>query len=571
MKKKWHLKEIDSLTIEKLNSELNITSLFSRLLINRGILCQKDAKDFFLPTLEKLPNPNLMYGIKKSVERIIQAVGKNEKIVIYGDFDCDGITSTAILYNFLFSIGADVKAYNPDRLEEGYGINFDSIDKLVSEGYKLFITTDCGISENQVIEDSKKFSIDFIITDHHTIPEKLPDAYSIINPKLKDCKYPFKEMCAAGVVFNLIVALRSSLRENGFFNDKIEPNLARYLDLVSIGTVADSMPIIGVNRIFVFNGLKEIKNTSRKGLKHLISKQKEKFSIRDISFDIAPKINAAGRVGKASNAVSLLTSDDDVEVERLAGIIQSNNQIRQQIQEKVLNEAEKLAEIKLQKHPDKSSLVLFSQDWHPGVLGIIASRIVKKYGLPCVILSSKDSIAKGSLRTANELNVYRVLEQCSNILIQFGGHSAAAGVTIYEDKIKEFENKFESIISNYDFEAGEPLEIDSLVKFSEINIDLISDIEKMEPFGKGNPYPIFVSKNVKIESKRVLKDKHLEMYLNQDNFKMRAIWFNFNKSSSDMENIDIVFTLQRDSFRGCLLYTSPSPRDVEESRMPSSA
>ena len=550
MKKKWHLKEIDSLTIEKLNSELNITSLFSRLLINRGVLCQKDAKDFFLPTLEKLPNPNLMYGIKKSVERIIQAVGKNEKIVIYGDFDCDGITSTAILYNFLFSIGADVKAYNPDRLEEGYGINFDSIDKLVSEGYKLFITTDCGISENQVIEDSKKFSIDFIITDHHTIPEKLPDAYSIINPKLKDCKYPFKEICAAGVVFNLIVALRSSLRENGFFNDKIEPNLARYLDLVSIGTVADSMPIIGVNRIFVFNGLKEIKNTSRKGLKHLISKQKEKFSIRDISFDIAPKINAAGRVGKASNAVSLLTSDDDVEVERLAGIIQSNNQIRQQIQEKVFNEAEKLAEIKLQKHPDKSSLVLFSQDWHPGVLGIIASRIVKKYGLPCVILSSKDSIAKGSLRTANELNLYKVLEQCSNILIQFGGHSAAAGVTIYEDKIKEFENKFESIISNYDFEAGEPLEIDSLVKFSEINIDLISDIEKMEPFGKGNPYPIFVSKNVKIESKRVLKDKHLEMYLNQDNFKMRAIWFNFNKSSSDMENIDIVFTLQRDSFRG---------------------
>ena len=549
MKKKWHLKEIDSLTIEKLNSELNITSLFSRLLINRGILCQKDAKDFFLPTLEKLPNPNLMYGIKKSVERIIQAVGKNEKIVIYGDFDCDGITSTAILYNFLFSIGADVKAYNPDRLEEGYGINFDSIDKLVSEGYKLFITTDCGISENQVIEDSKKFSIDFIITDHHTIPEKLPDAYSIINPKLKDCKYPFKEICAAGVVFNLIVALRSSLRENGFFNDKIEPNLARYLDLVSIGTVADSMPIIGVNRIFVFNGLKEIKNTSRKGLKHLISKQKEKFSIRDISFDIAPKINAAGRVGKASNAVSLLTSDDDVEVERLAGIIQSNNQVRQQIQEKVFNEAEKLAEIKLQKHPDKSSLVLFSQDWHPGVLGIIASRIVKKYGLPCVILSSKDSIAKGSLRTANELNLYRVLEQCSNILIQFGGHSAAAGVTIYEDKIKEFENKFESIISNYDFEAGEPLEIDSLVKFSEINIDLISDIEKMETLGKGNPYPIFVSKNVKIESKRVLKDKHLEMYLNQDNFKMRAIWFNFNKSSSDMENIDIVFTLQRDSFR----------------------
>ena len=550
MKKKWHLKEVDSLTIEKLNSDLNITSLFSRLLINRGILCQKDAKDFFLPTLEKLPNPNLMYGIKKSVDRIIQAVIKNEKIVVYGDFDCDGITSTAILYSFLYSIGVNVKAYNPDRLEEGYGINFESIEKLASQGYKLFITTDCGISENQVIEDSKKFKVDFIITDHHTAPENLPDAYSIINPKLEYCKYPFKEICAAGVVFNLIVSLRSSLRDVGFFKNRIEPNLARYLDLVSIGTVADSMPIIGVNRIFVFNGLKEIKNTLRKGLKHLISKKKDKFSIRDISFDIAPKINAAGRVGKASNAVSLLTSDDDNEVERLAGILQSNNQIRQQIQEKVFNEAEKIAEIKLQKNSDKSSLVLFSQDWHPGVLGIIASRIVKKYGLPCAILSSKDSIAKGSLRTANELNLYTVLEQCSNTLIQFGGHSAAAGVTIYEDKIPEFEDRFESIISNYDFDAGEPLEIDSIVKFSEINMSLILDIEKMEPFGKGNPYPIFISKNVKIESKKVLKDKHLEMYLSQDNYKIRAIWFNFNKSNIDIENIDVVFTLQRDTFRG---------------------
>ena len=549
MKKKWHLKEVDSLTIEKLNSDLNITSLFSRLLINRGILCQKDAKDFFLPTLEKLPNPNLMYGIKKSVDRIIQAVNKNEKIVVYGDFDCDGITSTAILYSFLYSIGANVKAYNPDRLEEGYGVNFESIEKLVSQGYKLFITTDCGISENQVIEDSKKFKVDFIITDHHTAPENLPDAYSIINPKLEYCKYPFKEICAAGVVFNLIVSLRSSLRDVGFFKNRIEPNLARYLDLVSIGTVADSMPIIGVNRIFVFNGLKEIKNTLRKGLKHLISKKKDKFSIRDISLDIAPKINAAGRVGKASNAVSLLTSDDDNEVERLAGILQSNNQIRQQIQEKVFNEAEKIAEIKLQKNSDKSSLVLFSQDWHPGVLGIIASRIVKKYGLPCAILSSKDSIAKGSLRTANELNLYTVLEQCSNTLIQFGGHSAAAGVTIHEDKIPEFEDRFESIISNYDFDAGEPLEIDSIVKFSEINMSLILDIEKMEPFGKGNPYPIFISKNVKIESKKVLKDKHLEMYLSQDNCKIRAIWFNFNKSNIDIENIDVVFTLQRDTFR----------------------
>ena len=394
MKKIWHLKEIESHEISRLNSELKISDTLSKVFINRGIKSKKEAQDFFLPTLEKLPNPFLMEGVKKSVSRIIEAINSKEKIVVYGDFDCDGITSTAILYSFLSSLGCNIKSYNPDRLEEGYGINIESINQLAADGYSLFITTDCGISENEVITKSKNLEVDFIITDHHTIPTVLPDAFSIINPKLSNCEYPYKDICAAGVIFNLIVAIRSGLREDGFFDDIAEPNLARYLDLVSIGTIADSMPITGVNRIFVSNGLLEIKNTTRKGLKHLISKNKDRFSVRDVSFDIAPKINAAGRVGKASNAVNLLVSDDDDEIEKLAAIIQSNNQIRQQIQEQVFSEADQIAKEKFLKNPKKSSLVLYSKDWHPGVLGIIASRIVKQYGVPCAILSSKNSVAK---------------------------------------------------------------------------------------------------------------------------------------------------------------------------------
>tara|TARA_B100000131_G_scaffold85553_1_gene82538 strand:+ start:42837 stop:44531 length:1695 start_codon:yes stop_codon:yes gene_type:complete len=550
MKKIWHLKEIESHEISRLNSELKISDTLSKVFINRGIKSKKEAQDFFLPTLEKLPNPFLMEGVKKSVSRIIEAINSKEKIVVYGDFDCDGITSTAILYSFLSSLGCNIKSYNPDRLEEGYGINIESINQLAADGYSLFITTDCGISENEVITKSKNLEVDFIITDHHTIPTVLPDAFSIINPKLSNCEYPYKDICAAGVIFNLIVAIRSGLREDGFFDDIAEPNLARYLDLVSIGTIADSMPITGVNRIFVSNGLLEIKNTTRKGLKHLISKNKDRFSVRDVSFDIAPKINAAGRVGKASNAVNLLVSDDDDEIEKLAAIIQSNNQIRQQIQEQVFSEADQIAKEKFLKNPKKSSLVLYSKDWHPGVLGIIASRIVKQYGVPCAILSSKNSVAKGSLRTSNSLNLYKVLEECSDLLIQFGGHSAAAGVTLQEDKIEFFENRFEEIISNHDFITGETIEIDSLIELSEINISFLSDIEKMEPFGKGNPYPIFLLKNAMVDSKKVLKEKHLEIYLSKNNNKMRAIWFNFSKEVDISKEIDIVFTIQRDSFKG---------------------
>ena len=550
MRKIWRKQTVNSEIVSQLASEINSTEIIATLLVNRNLVNKEEVENFFVPTLDKLPNPMLMSGIESSISRIIKALLNKEKIAIYGDFDCDGITSTSILYGFLESMDANVTFYNPHRIEEGYGINFQSIEKLVNDGVSLIISTDCGISENEVILKSKKLLVDFIITDHHTVPDVLPEAFSIINPKIKECKYPFKEICAAGVVFNLIVALRTKLRGISFFNERPEPNLSKYLDLVSIGTVADSMPILGVNRIFVYNGLKQIAATERKGLKSLIGKQKEKYSVRDISFGIAPKINAAGRVGSATDAVKLLTSKDDKVVEQLISIIEKNNLKRQEIQEQVLKEAENLAKSEFIKNPARSSLVLYSNGWHPGVIGIIASRIVKQFGVPCAVLSLNDSIAKGSLRTVNNINLYTILEQCSDLLIQFGGHSGAAGVTINEASIEDFKNKFENLIDEYDFDSGELIELECDINFENIKIQLVREIEKMEPFGNGNPFPIFFTNNVTIKNKKIIKEKHLELLLEEDSIQHRAIWFNFRKPLPTANIVNVAFSIQKDSYRG---------------------
>ena len=550
MRRIWRKQTVNSEIVSQLASEINSTEIIATLLVNRNLVNKEEVENFFVPTLDKLPNPMLMSGIESSISRIIKAIVKKEKIAIYGDFDCDGITSTSILYGFLESMDANVTFYNPHRIEEGYGINFQSIEKLVNNGVSLIVSTDCGISENEVVLKSKKLPVDFIITDHHTVPDVLPEAFSIINPKIKECKYPFKEICAAGVVFNLIVALRTKLRSISFFNGRPEPNLSKYLDLVSIGTVADSMPILGVNRIFVYNGLKQIAATERKGLKSLIGKQKEKYSVRDISFGIAPKINAAGRVGSATDAVKLLTSKDEKVVEQLISIIEKNNLKRQEIQEQVLKEAENLAKSEFIKNPTRSSLVLYSNGWHPGVIGIIASRIVKQFGVPCAVLSLNDSIAKGSLRTVNNINLYTILEQCSDLLIQFGGHSGAAGVTINEDSIEDFKNKFENLIAEYDFDSGELIELECEINFENIKIQLVREIEKMEPFGNGNPFPIFFTNNVTIKNKKIIKEKHLELLLEEDSIQHRAIWFNFRKPLPTANIVNVAFSIQKDSYRG---------------------
>ena len=554
----WNLKNPERKIVELLSSELKISEFLSAFLVNRNISNLEDADIFLKPTLDKLPNPFLLKDMEKSTSRIIQSIESGEKIIIYGDFDCDGVTSTTILFSFLKAVDANVEFYIPERIEEGYGINLNSIKSLADKGAKLIVTTDCGISESELVERCKDLNLDFIITDHHTVPEIKPNSFSIVNPKQEDCEYPFKEICAAGVVFNFIMALRHKLRDEGYFEFIKEPNLARYLDLVAIGTIADSMPILGVNRIFVQNGLKEIPKTERIGLLAMLKNEKEIYTTRDVSFEIAPKINATGRVGKASNAVKLLIEDDETKIDSLIGIIEQDNKKRRLIQDQVSLEAMVQAESIIKENPEINSLVLYAENWHPGVIGIVASKIVDRFKRPCAVLSIKDEVAKGSLRTSNDINLFEVLKDCKSSLIQFGGHAGAAGITIKTLEINNFKELFMLSIQNYDYDFSENIDIDFEVSFDKIDNDLLADIKKVEPYGKENTAPIFLTKNTKVVGVKILKEKHLEVVLNSNNINRRAIWFNYNtailqgqKAESILnKRVNVVYTIQKDTYNG---------------------
>ena len=554
----WNLKNPEKEIVQFLSSELKISEFLSAFLVNRNISNLDDADIFLKPTLDKLPNPFLLKDMEKSTSRIIQSIESGEKIIIYGDFDCDGVTSTTILFSFLKAVDANVEFYIPERIEEGYGINLNSIKSLADKGAKLIVTTDCGISESELVERCKDLNLDFIITDHHTVPEIKPNSFSIVNPKQEDCEYPFKEICAAGVVFNFIMALRHKLRDKGYFEFIKEPNLARYLDLVAIGTIADSMPILGVNRIFVQNGLKEIPKTERIGLLAMLKNEKEIYTTRDVSFEIAPKINATGRVGKASNAVKLLIEDDETKIDSLLGIIEQDNKKRRLIQDQVSLEAMVQAESIIKENPEINSLVLYAENWHPGVIGIVASKIVDRIKRPCAVLSIKDEVAKGSLRTSNNINLFEVLKDCKSSLIQFGGHAGAAGITIKTLEINNFKELFKLSIQNYDYDFSENIDIDFEVSFDKIDNDLLADIKKVEPYGKENSAPIFLTKNTKVVGVKILKEKHLEVVLNSNNINRRAIWFNYNtgilqgqKVESILnKSVNVVYTIQKDTYNG---------------------
>ena len=554
----WNLKNPERKIVELLSSELKISEFLSAFLVNRNISNLDDADIFLKPTLDKLPNPFLLKDMEKSTSRIIQSIESGEKIIIYGDFDCDGVTSTTILFSFLKAVDANVEFYIPERIEEGYGINLNSIKSLADKGAKLIVTTDCGISESELVERCKDLNLDFIITDHHTVPEIKPNSFSIVNPKQEDCEYPFKEICAAGVVFNFIMALRHKLRDEGYFEFIQEPNLARYLDLVAIGTIADSMPILGVNRIFVQNGLKEIPKTERIGLLAMLKNEKEIYTTRDVSFEIAPKINATGRVGKASNAVKLLIEDDETKIDSLLGIIEQDNKKRRLIQDQVSLDAMVQAESIIKENPEINSLVLYAENWHPGVIGIVASKIVDRFKRPCAVLSIKDEVAKGSLRTSNNINLFEVLKDCKSSLIQFGGHAGAAGITIKTLEINNFKELFKLSIQNYEYDFSEKIDIDFEVSFDKIDNDLLADIKKVEPYGKENSPPIFLTKNTKVVGVKILKEKHLEVVLNSNDINRRAIWFNYNagilqgqKVESILnKSVNVVYTIQKDTYNG---------------------
>ncbi len=553
---RWKFPDTNAEAQSLLTRELEISPVVSQILINRGITTTDDAKEFLFPSLKQLHNPLLLKDMESGVDRIVEAISGKEKIVVYGDYDADGITSTVILVKFLREIHDDVTYYIPGRIEEGYGLSKAAIDQFRKDGTKLIITVDCGISNHEEIAYAVSSGIDVIVTDHHEVPDILPACSAVINPHRGDCSFPFKSLAGVGVAFNLLIALRGRLRDLGFWKDIKCPNLMKYLDLVAIGTIGDVVPLVDENRILGKIGLGVANNTERVGLKALMTvsnMENETVSSESAAFRLIPRINAAGRIGAPEDAVELLLTEDGDKAAILALRLDSYNKKRQEMEKVILNEI--LDDISTNIDIDKvNSFVLASHKWHPGVIGIVASKLVDRYYGPAILISIKDGIGKGSGRSTPEFNLYAGLEKCSSLLLSYGGHRYAAGISIREEDIGEFSKKLSRTVSE-DIGDERPIPetaIDALCGLKEIDYNLISQIEMLAPFGSMNPEPVLCAKNIKISFPATVGNNHLKMRAIGERASYDTIWFNGGHFSDLLSGstVDIVFTPQINRWNG---------------------
>ena len=517
------------------------------LLERRGIEEDDAIADYLQPSLSTLEDPLRMAGMDRALERITQAIDAGEKITVYGDYDVDGVCSSATLVEFLQKVGAKTSFYIPDRRREGYGLNLDAV-KHIAEESQVLITTDCGISAHQEITWASENGLDVIVVDHHQVPEILPPAIACLNPHRPDCNYTFKDLCAAGVAFMLILALRRHLRDRGHFTERAEPDVREMLDIVGLATVADMVPIHGINRILVTAGLKRLRQNRRVGLAALcrISKtDASRINATDLGFKLGPRINARGRVAHASQAVDLLLTHDPERAQTLAAALEHANQKRKLIEQETLEEA--IQKVETQKLYEHASIIVYEAHWHPGVLGLVASKLISRYHLPTIVIGEG---GKGSGRTVLGLNLYQAIKDGSDSLLGFGGHPAAAGLTIEPKNIPNFHDDFSQAVIG---QIGEPpfyaiLEPDLEVESHTIDFKLLSALEKMEPFGQGNPSPLLVMRNVEVQSKRLVAQKHLKLRLAKD---LDAIAFDFGALMEKIPNtVDVAFHVERNVFRG---------------------
>ncbi len=545
---KWRISEGNRDAEDLLVKELGIHHIVSRILTSRQVLNPDEASMYLYPSLNNLHNPLLMKDMQKGVQRLIKAIYDREKVVIYGDYDADGVTSVAVLLKFLQEIGLDVSFYIPDRIKEGYGLNRAAIDRMKAANVSLIVTVDCGTSDHEQISYARLSGIDTVILDHHAVPSTLPEACAIINQNRADCKFPFKDLAAVGIVFNFLIALRGKLRKDGFWKDRKYPNLREYLDLVALGTIGDICPLTDENRIFAKVGLDLITEGKRVGLRALMEICGIDSQVIDsgkASFCIIPRINAAGRIASASDAVRLLLTEDIEEARRIAYNLEIYNRKRQTMEKDILNEI--LAEIERTINPENvKSLVFASYKWHPGVIGIVASKLVDRYYRPTILISLKDGIGKGSGRSIADFNIYNGLKECDSLLLSYGGHRYAAGISIKEGNIKEFSRMLEEVICKEvnisDFVSQ--TKIDAMCNLNDISFNLISEIGKLAPFGSGNPEPVFCVRNINVSSQSVVGNNHLRMRVSGDGVSYGSIWFNKGHLINFLSEpaLDIVFT-----------------------------
>jgi single-stranded-DNA-specific exonuclease len=544
---KWNIQKSDESVVHNLVSELGVNKIVAHLLVLRGITTFDAAKTFFRPQISDLHSPFLMKGMGKAVDRIELALKKGEKILIYGDYDVDGTTSVAMMYNFLSRFTDKIAYYIPDRYDEGYGISFKGIDYAQINKFSLIIALDCGIRAVKQVEYASNKQIDFVICDHHTPGVNIPRAISVLNPKQSDCNYPYKELSGCGVGFKLIQAFSEKRKID--FNE-----IGEYLDLLAVSIGADIVEMTGENRALAFYGLKIINQSPRVGLKALIEKSGKtgELSISDVVFGIAPRINAAGRIEHGKIAVQILVESDIDKARELAEGIENHNKERKELDQNITKEALEMVD------ENKLSTVVYSSDWHKGVVGIVASRLIESYYKPTIVLSEKYGELTGSARSVKGFDLYDALVKCEHLLEKFGGHKYAAGLTVKKENLKAFISEFEKVVRSTitKEQLVTQIDVDMQIELEEVNDQLYRIIKQFAPFGPQNRTPNFISKNVTDcgWGKKVGEDKsHVRLVLNKSADRITAIGFRMADDfelTNDKKEFDICYSIDENTWNG---------------------
>lgn len=547
MNKKWEIYQTNEEKVEELQEKYKLNRLLSILLTNREITEETEITKFLNPKRSDFYDPFGMPDMEKAVERILKAIENKEQIIIYGDYDVDGITSVTVLKSFLEERGIQVNVYIPNRLNEGYGLNKTAMEEIAKQGNKLMITVDCGITAVEEVEYAKKFGIETIITDHHEPAEELPKAIAVVDAKRKDNKYEYRNLAGVGVVFKLIQALSIKLELD-------QKEYLKYLDIVCVGTISDIVPLTDENRVIVKLGLKLVEQTKNLGLKEILqSCGYSKINSTTISFGVAPRINACGRMGHQEEALNLLLSKEENEVKKLTQKINEYNKTRQEIEKNIYNEA--IEQIEKEGNDNKNTIVVFGKGWHHGVIGIVSSKITELYFKPSILLCEEDGKCKGSGRSIPGFDLHEALMECNDTIDKFGGHAMAVGININKEKIEEFKEKFEKIAKEKEVDKIIPiLNLDAEIKLDDVNKEMVDSLKELEPFGEANKMPIFAFRNLKIDSIRSLSDgKHLRLSVKDNKNIINAIGFNMGTLTDTYrigDRVDIAGNLEINSFNG---------------------
>jgi len=552
--RKWKLRgeQPEASQVGQLAQALDVQNLTAQVLLLRGVTTAEQGGEFLRANLSTLPDPDLLPDMAIACTRLGQALEQGEIIAVHGDYDVDGITGCTLLVETLRALGGNVEYHIPLRLKDGYGLSADAIHQAKEDGCALIVSVDCGVSALEEAELAAELGLDLIITDHHQPPDELPICLALINPHLPKNKFPWKELSGVGVAFFLLVGLRRHLRENNYFVGREEPDLRQGLDLVALGTIADIVPLGGVNRILVRSGLQLLESGVRPGIAALKRvADVKKVSSGVVGFRLAPRLNAAGRLEDAALGVKLLLGEELQDIDLLADLLDGFNRQRQKIEQKTLTEA--VALVEEQNRPDRYSIVLASENWHSGVIGIVASRLVERYHRPTILIALEGGQGKGSARSISGFNLYQALKESADPLAGFGGHAMAAGLSITEENLESFMIAFEQV-------AASRLTTDDLmpvayhdgeVSLSSFTLPLLRELETLNPYGAGNPQPAFVSRNCRVYSPRILGDKHLKFDVEQDGYRVGCIAFGQAEQFDQLNgDIDLLYRPGINQWRG---------------------